>query len=159
MQHVLHMLSKCTAVQAQQPSYCFATLPNLQAESSTYELVEARVGGSLTRHDVGINQTGPETVTTMKHFLLAGAGQLQDLHSKLQLDHPRGQAEQLHKCIASAATGRGVFDGNVKVGHHAGASGSRRHCYVDKELQAIYWQPAALLHDGSCHAVVVAAVC
>lgn len=74
------------------------------------------MGGSLTRHDLGINQQGPDTVTTLKHFLLAGAGQLQDLHSKLNLDHPRGQADQLHKCIASAASGRGVFDGNVKVG-------------------------------------------
>lgn len=48
--------------------------------------------------------------------ICAGAGQLQDLHSKLTLDHPRGQADQLHKCIASAASARGVFDGNVKVG-------------------------------------------
>lgn len=46
---------------------------------------------------------------------LAGAGQLQDLHSKLVLDHPRGEADQLHKCISSASTARGVFDGNVKV--------------------------------------------
>jgi Fe-S cluster assembly protein SufD len=88
----------------------------VQAEGSSYELVEARLGGSLSRHDVGISQAGPDTVTSMKHFLLAGAGQLQDLHTKLALDHPRGQADQLHKCIASAATGRGVFDGNVKVG-------------------------------------------
>lgn len=44
-----------------------------------------------------------------------GAGQLQDLHSKLVLDHPRGEANQLHKCIASASNARGVFDGNVKV--------------------------------------------
>jgi Fe-S cluster assembly protein SufD len=51
----------------------------------------------------------------MRHFLLAGSGQLQDLHSKLVLDHPRGEADQLHKCIVSSATGRGVFDGNVKV--------------------------------------------
>jgi len=80
-----------------------------------YELVEVRVGGSLTRHDLGIVQDGPDTTTTMKHFLLAGAGQLQDLHSKLRLDHPRGVAEQLHKCIAGAASARGVFDGNVKV--------------------------------------------
>lgn len=86
-----------------------------QAEGSCYELVEARVGGSLTRHDVGVQQDGPDTTTSMKHFVLAGAGQLQDLHSKLVLDHPRGEADQLHKCISSASTARGVFDGNVKV--------------------------------------------
>lgn len=100
--------------EAQGAAHFKATLVT-QAEGSSYELVEARLGGSLSRHDVGISQAGPDTVTSMRHFLLAGAGQLQDLHTKLALDHPRGQANQLHKCIASAATGRGVFDGNVKV--------------------------------------------
>jgi len=47
--------------------------------------------------------------------MISGAGQLQDLHTKLNLNHPQGQANQLHKCIASAANARGVFDGNVKV--------------------------------------------
>lgn len=86
-----------------------------QAEGSSYSLVEARVGGGLTRHDVGVAQAGPDTTTRMRHFLLAGASQLQDLHSKLVLDHPRGEADQLHKCIVAHASGRGVFDGNVKV--------------------------------------------
>lgn len=45
----------------------------MQAEGSCYELVEARLGGSLTRHDLGIVQDGPDTTTTMKHFVLAGA--------------------------------------------------------------------------------------
>jgi Fe-S cluster assembly protein SufD len=31
------------------------------------------------------------------------------------LDHPDGQAEQIHKCIAVDPTSRGVFDGNVRV--------------------------------------------
>ena len=43
------------------------------------------------------------------------ACQLQDLHSCLVLDHPRGEAKQLHKCIVTDATGHCVFDGNVKV--------------------------------------------
>eukprot|EP00878_Enallax_costatus_P007611 GHUV01007969.1.p1 GENE.GHUV01007969.1~~GHUV01007969.1.p1 ORF type:complete len:263 (+),score=86.50 GHUV01007969.1:108-791(+) len=111
--------------EAQNAQHFKATLVT-QAESSTYELVEARVGGSITRHDVGINQTGSDTITTMKHFLLAGAGQLQDLHSKLRLDYPRGDANQLHKCIASAATGRGVFDGNVKVNRLAQKTDARQ---------------------------------
>jgi Fe-S cluster assembly protein SufD len=87
-----------------------------QGEGSSYSLVEARVGGGLSRHDVGVAQGGPETATRMRHFLLAGASQLQDLHTKLVLDHPNGEADQLHKCIVSHASGRGVFDGNVKVG-------------------------------------------
>jgi Fe-S cluster assembly protein SufD len=28
----------------------------------------------------------------------------------------QGEANQLHKCIVTAASGRGVFDGNVRVG-------------------------------------------
>ncbi len=51
----------------------------------------------------------------MASFLLCGAGQLHDLHSRLVLDHPDGSASQLHKCIVTHATGRGVFDGSVKV--------------------------------------------
>ena len=90
-----------------------------QAEGSTYSLVEARAGGGLARHDVGVAQGGPDTVTRMRHFLLAGASQLQDLHSKLELDHPRGEADQLHKCIVAHASGRGVFDGNVRVNRAA----------------------------------------
>ena len=44
-------------------------------------------------------------MTEMRHFMLAADGQLHDLHSKLRLDHPGGQATQLHKCIVSGATG------------------------------------------------------
>ncbi len=33
----------------------------------------------------------------MRSFLLCGDAQLHDLHSKLKLDHPHGEANQLHK--------------------------------------------------------------
>lgn len=33
----------------------------------------------------------------LRSFLVCGEGQLQDLHSKLRLDHPHGEASQLHK--------------------------------------------------------------
>ena len=33
----------------------------------------------------------------MRSFLLCGDRQLHDLHSKLRLDHPHGEADQLHK--------------------------------------------------------------
>ena len=36
----------------------------------------------------------------MGSFLLCGDEQLHDLHSKLRLEHPRGTANQLHKCAA-----------------------------------------------------------
>ncbi|CAL5226157.1 g8980 [Coccomyxa viridis] len=86
-----------------------------QAASSTYKLTEARLGGRLTRQDVNVAQEGEETRTEMRSFLLCGDRQLHDLHSKLRLEHPRGTADQLHKCIVAAGTGRGVFDGNVRV--------------------------------------------
>lgn len=91
-----------------------STLVN-QSKGSHYSIAESRTGGTLTRHDLSIQQLGEETKTQMGHFLLCGSRQLQDLHSKVELDHPRGEAAQVHKCIASHATGRGVFDGNVKV--------------------------------------------
>ncbi|GAB4814356.1 hypothetical protein N2152v2_001402 [Parachlorella kessleri] len=91
-----------------------ATLVNQGTESS-YTLTEASLGGSLTRHDLGIEQSGPATQSHMCSFLLCGDRQLHDLHSRLRLDHPNGAADQLHKCIVSHSSGRGVFDGNVKV--------------------------------------------
>lgn len=70
---------------------------------------------ALCRHDVNITQEGPATETRLSHFLLCGSNQLHDLHTKLLLDHPDGVADQLHKCIVAEPTGRGVFDGNVRV--------------------------------------------
>eukprot|EP00798_Chlamydomonas_sp_ICE-L_P001464 gene1464-32842_t len=90
-----------------------------QAAGSLYDLSEACVGASLARHDLGITQEGAATETTLRHFLLCGSGQLHDLHSKLDLSHPNGTANQLHKCIVSHSTGKGVFDGNVQVNKYA----------------------------------------
>ena len=109
-----------------------------QAESSSYSLVEARVGGALSRHDLGVAQGGPDTATSMRHFLLASSNQLQDLHSKLVLDHPRGEANQLHKCIVAAASGRGVFDGNVKVRGAKAGAGTVPHVQGACELQCCF---------------------
>ncbi len=86
-----------------------------QGKESTYSLTEVRLGGELSRHDVGIVQLGERTHTEMRHFLLAGEGQTHDLHTKLLLDHPEGTADQVHKCIAVAESSKGVFDGNVRV--------------------------------------------
>ena len=86
-----------------------------QEEESRYEVNEVSVGGKTARHDVNIKQLGPRTETVLGCFNLAGANQTLDLHSKVTLDHEEGVSNQLHKCIVSAATGRGVFDGNVQV--------------------------------------------
>ncbi|ONK64022.1 uncharacterized protein A4U43_C07F21300 [Asparagus officinalis] len=87
--------------------------------SSTYELVEISTGGKLSRHNLYIQQLGPDTVTELSTFHVAQNNQIQDLHSRLVLDHPRGVSRQLHKCIVSHSTGRAVFDGNIKVNRFA----------------------------------------
>lgn len=86
-----------------------------QHARSQYALTEACIGGDLARHDVDVQQVGEATDTVMRHFVLAAAGQLHDVHTRLTLDYPEGTASQLHKCIVAAASGRAVFDGNVKV--------------------------------------------
>eukprot|EP00245_Coleochaete_scutata_P010878 TRINITY_DN3931_c0_g1_i1.p1 TRINITY_DN3931_c0_g1~~TRINITY_DN3931_c0_g1_i1.p1 ORF type:complete len:366 (+),score=72.84 TRINITY_DN3931_c0_g1_i1:83-1099(+) len=91
----------------------------LQAGTSVYSLVEAEMGGRLSRHNLHVEQGGPDTETQLSSFLLAGHQQLHDLHSSIALHHPRGKTRQLHKCIVTHSTGHGVFDGNVQVNRYA----------------------------------------
>lgn len=105
-----------TMVQAQTRAAVHTRATHLtQAEESEYKLAEINVGGRLGRHDLGVTQLGPRTNTELACFNLAGEGQCLDLHSKVVLDHEEGTTDQVHKCIVSAASGRGVFDGNVQV--------------------------------------------
>ena len=99
-----------------------------QAEGSTYSLTEARTGGAaaISRADVDVRQLGPSTSTSMRSFILAGEGQLVDLHTRLGMDHPEGAADQLHKAIAASATSRAVFDGGVRVGREAQRTDARQ---------------------------------
>jgi Fe-S cluster assembly protein SufD len=84
-------------------------------KKSTYKLVEAEIGGRLSRHNLQVIQLGPETHTEFSTFSLSSQRQVQDLHSRLVLNHPRGTSRQLHKCIVTHRSGQAVFDGNVKV--------------------------------------------
>ncbi|KAG6571839.1 Protein ABCI7, chloroplastic, partial [Cucurbita argyrosperma subsp. argyrosperma] len=90
-----------------------------QESTSAYELVEISTGGRLSRHNVHIQQLGPETTTELSTLHLSVGNQTQDLHSSLVLDHPRGYSRQLHKCIVANPQGQAVFDGNVKVNRYA----------------------------------------
>ncbi|KAL9167464.1 hypothetical protein ABFS82_05G099800 [Erythranthe guttata] len=87
--------------------------------NSAYEMSEVSTGGKLSRHNVHVQQLGPDTVTELSTFHLSIGDQLQDLHSKLVLDHPRGFSRQLHKCIVAHSLGQAVFDGNVQVNREA----------------------------------------
>ncbi|EEF27596.1 protein ABCI7, chloroplastic [Ricinus communis] len=90
-----------------------------QKSSSTYELVEVSTGGKLSRHNLHVQQLGPDTSTELSTFHLCVSSQTQDLHSRLVLDHPRAYSRQLHKCIVAHSLGQAVFDGNVKVNRYA----------------------------------------
>lgn len=90
-----------------------------QETASGYELVEVSTGGKLSRHNVHVQQLGPDTETELSSFHLLVSDQTQDLHSWLVLDHPRGYCRQLHKCIVAHSLGQAVFDGNVKVNRYA----------------------------------------
>lgn len=90
-----------------------------QESGSTYELVEISTGSKLGRHNLHVQQLGPETSTELMSFHLSVGDQTQDLHSRIILDHPQGYSQQLHKCIVAHSLGQAVFDGNVKVNKYA----------------------------------------
>ncbi|GER44548.1 non-intrinsic ABC protein 6 [Striga asiatica] len=90
-----------------------------QESKSVYEVSEVSTGGKLSRHNLHVQQEGSDTVTELSTFHLSVNDQLQDLHSKLVLDHPRGVSRQLHKCIVAHSQGQAVFDGNVQVNREA----------------------------------------
>ncbi|PQP98858.1 protein ABCI7 chloroplastic [Prunus yedoensis var. nudiflora] len=90
-----------------------------QESASTYELVEVSTGGKLSRHNLHVQQLGPDTITELSTLHLSVGDQTQDLHSSIVLDHPRGYSRQLHKCIVSHSLGQAVFDGNIKVNRYA----------------------------------------
>ncbi|CAA6655680.1 unnamed protein product [Spirodela intermedia] len=75
--------------------------------------------GEAGRHNLHVQQMGPDTRTELSTFQMSRSNQTQDLHSKLVLEHPRGFSRQLHKCIVSYSSGQAVFDGNVKVNRYA----------------------------------------
>ncbi|KAL6979839.1 Protein abci7, chloroplastic [Sarracenia purpurea var. burkii] len=90
-----------------------------QESASTYELIEVSTGGKLSRHNLHVQQVGPDTVTELSTFHLSVGDQIQDLHSTIVLDHPHGFSRQLHKCIVAHSLGQAVFDGNIKVNRYA----------------------------------------
>ncbi|QCD91460.1 Fe-S cluster assembly protein SufD [Vigna unguiculata] len=77
-----------------------------QESSSAYELTEVSAGGKLGRHNLRIQQLGPDTVTELSSLHLSVGDQTQDLHSTLVLDHPRGYSRQLHKYAQQTDAGQ-----------------------------------------------------
>jgi hypothetical protein len=115
------------------PLYCVPLPPSELVEAIICTLFFVGVFPAACRHDLIIQQGGAQTNTTLRHFLLCGAGQVHDLHSSMVLEHPEGTTDQLHKCIVSDATGHGIFDGNVQVMHP---------CFIAS--------PCTISHDAAC---------
>ncbi|XP_062192356.1 protein ABCI7, chloroplastic-like [Phragmites australis] len=111
-----------------------------QDTSSKYEFVEVSTGARLNRHNLHIQQLGPETETELSTLHLTSQNkQIHDLHSRLILDHPRGFSRQLHKCIACGA-GNSIFDGNIKVNRYA------QQTDAGQETKCLILSPKALVN-------------
>ncbi|URE48685.1 Uncharacterized protein family (UPF0051) [Musa troglodytarum] len=87
---VVHSYVQRQSVNAAHIKWTFAR----QETSSVYELIEVSNGGRLSRHNLHIQQLGPDTVTELSAF-------------------------HLHKCIVSHSSGHAVFDGNIRVNRFA----------------------------------------
>ncbi|KAL6566073.1 hypothetical protein OROGR_001688 [Orobanche gracilis] len=122
MEIVIGDAAKVSHSYIQMQSFCAAHVKwtSVRQESkSLYELSEVSTGGRFSRHNLHVQQVGADTVTKLSTFHLSIGDQLQDLHSKLVLDYPRGVSRQLHKCIVAHTQGQAVFDGNVQVNREA----------------------------------------
>ncbi|RZC72645.1 hypothetical protein C5167_048124 [Papaver somniferum] len=86
-----------------------------QESSSTYNLVEVSSGGKLSRHNLHIQQLGPDAFTEASSFHVCVRHQTQDLRSNIILDHSRGFVRQRHKGIAAHSRSRAVCDGNIFI--------------------------------------------
>lgn len=85
-----------------------------QAENGRYQINEINLGGKVSRHTLTIKQTGAQTETTLKGLALLDGEQICDTHSDVQLNHPHGTVDQLHKCIVDGSA-CSIFNGKVAV--------------------------------------------
>lgn len=85
-----------------------------QKRDSRYTITEINLGAKLSRHTPEIHQDGEQTETYLNGLTVAKDEQTADTHSVIQLNHPHGITDQLHKCIVSDR-GHTVFNGKVFV--------------------------------------------
>jgi Fe-S cluster assembly protein SufD len=85
-----------------------------QKKDSRYTLTEINLGAKLSRHNLQMYQDGEQTETSLNGLTVAKDEQTADTHSVIQLNHPHGTTDQLHKCIVSDR-GHSVFNGKVFV--------------------------------------------
>jgi Fe-S cluster assembly protein SufD len=85
-----------------------------QARDSHYAGKAISLGSQMARHHWDVFQTGPQTSTVLNGLAMIGKQQIADTHSKIVLNHPHGQTNQLHKCIITDKA-HGIFSGKVLV--------------------------------------------
>ncbi|MBE9065297.1 Fe-S cluster assembly protein SufD [Leptolyngbya cf. ectocarpi LEGE 11479] len=85
-----------------------------QGRDSRYRTTAINLGASISRHNLEVYQTGPQTETTLNGLTAIRAKQLADTHSLIALGHPHGTANQLQKNIMDERA-HGVFNGKVYV--------------------------------------------
>jgi Fe-S cluster assembly protein SufD len=95
-------------------SFHIANTAIAQHQDSRYTMVEVSLGAKLARHNLNLDQLGPNTETTLNGLSITGAAQVNDLHSQINLNHINGTVDQLHKCIVDQQS-RTVFNGKIIV--------------------------------------------
>ena len=85
-----------------------------QQKDSRYTLTEINTGAKISRHNPEVYQTGEQTETNLNGLTVAKNEQTSDTHSVIQLNHPHGTTDQLHKCIVSDRA-HTIFNGKVFV--------------------------------------------
>ena len=85
-----------------------------QKQDSRYTLTEINLGGKLSRHTPQIHQDGAQTETYLNGLTIAKGEQTADTHSVINLHHPHGITDQLHKTIISDRA-HVIFNGKVSV--------------------------------------------
>ncbi len=85
-----------------------------QAQDSQYHGYSINLGSHLSRHNWEVFQGGKQTTTTLNGLAMIGDNQVADTHSKIALNHPHGQTNQLHKCVVNGKA-HGIFNGKVLV--------------------------------------------
>ena len=100
--------------QEAQKAYHIGKTAVSQKKDSRYTLTEINLGGKLSRHNPEVYQDGEQTETNLNGLTVAKDKQTADTHSIIQLNHPYGTTDQLHKCLVKDRA-HSVFNGKVFV--------------------------------------------
>jgi len=85
-----------------------------QGRDSHYDHVSVTLGGRLCRHHLEVYQSGEQTTTRLYGLDAIAQHQTADTHSLIALNHPHGNAEQLHKAIIDGHA-HAIFNGKIQV--------------------------------------------